>query len=45
MHGEMGGDTARTADPNWPKEHPIPYGVMLGNKRWDEEGGKEGCVE
>ena len=27
-HRELGGDTARTADPNWPKEYSIPYDVM-----------------
>ncbi|KAK4827635.1 hypothetical protein QYF61_019845 [Mycteria americana] len=26
---KLGGDTARTADPNWPKGYSIPYGVML----------------
>ncbi|KAK4829031.1 hypothetical protein QYF61_001806 [Mycteria americana] len=29
MHKELGGGTARTADPNWPKGYSIPYGVML----------------
>ena len=29
---ELGGDTARTADPNRPKEYPIPYGFTLSNK-------------
>ena len=28
-HGELGGDTARTADPNQPKRHSIPYDIML----------------
>lgn len=28
------GDTARTAEPNWPKGHSIPYGVMLSKKNW-----------
>ena len=26
---ELGGDTARTGDPNWPKEYSLPYDVML----------------
>ncbi|KAK4817730.1 hypothetical protein QYF61_026530 [Mycteria americana] len=29
VHKKLGGDTARTADPNWPKGYSIPYGVML----------------
>ena len=24
---ELGGDTARTADPSWPKEHSVPCSV------------------
>jgi len=26
---KLGADTARTADPNWPKGHSIPYDDML----------------
>jgi len=29
LHGKLGGDTARTADPNWPKGYPMPYDTML----------------
>jgi len=29
VHGKLGGDTARIADPNWPKGYGIPYYVML----------------
>ena len=28
-HKKLGGDTARTADTNWPKGYSIPYDVML----------------
>ncbi|KAK4824807.1 hypothetical protein QYF61_019475 [Mycteria americana] len=28
VHKKLGGGTARTADPNWPKGYSIPYGVM-----------------
>ncbi|KAK4823531.1 hypothetical protein QYF61_003040 [Mycteria americana] len=28
VHKKLGGDTARTADPNWPKGYSIPYGIM-----------------
>ncbi|KAK4830410.1 hypothetical protein QYF61_010941, partial [Mycteria americana] len=27
-HKKLGGGTARTVDPNWPKGYSIPYGVM-----------------
>ncbi|KAK4818351.1 hypothetical protein QYF61_011448 [Mycteria americana] len=29
MHKKLGGGTAGTADPNWPKGYSIPYGVTL----------------
>ncbi|KAK4816835.1 hypothetical protein QYF61_023899 [Mycteria americana] len=29
VHKKLGGGTARTADPNWPKGYSIPYDVML----------------
>jgi len=29
------GNTARTADPNWPKAYSLLYNVMLSNKKWD----------
>jgi len=32
VHKELAGDRTRTADPNWPKGHPAPYGIMLSNK-------------
>ncbi|KAK4828177.1 hypothetical protein QYF61_024426, partial [Mycteria americana] len=32
VHKKLGGDTARTADPNWPKGYSIPYDVMLNKK-------------
>ena len=28
-HKKLGGDTARTADPNWPKGYSIPWDVLL----------------
>ena len=28
-HKKLGGDTARTADPNYPKGYSIAWGVML----------------
>ena len=32
VHKKLGGDTAGTADPNWPKGYSIPYDVMLNIK-------------
>jgi len=32
VHGKLGGDTARSADPNWPKGHPTPYDITLNKK-------------
>lgn len=32
MHKSLGGDTTRTAVPNWSKEYAIAYGVILNNK-------------
>ncbi|KAK4832997.1 LOW QUALITY PROTEIN: hypothetical protein QYF61_027021 [Mycteria americana] len=29
VHKKLGGGTARTADPNWPKGYSIPYGITL----------------
>jgi len=29
VHRRLGGDTARTANPNGPKGYPMPYGVVL----------------
>ena len=28
-HRELGGDTARTADPSWPKVYSIPWDIIL----------------
>ena len=38
VHRKLGGDTAGTADPNWPKGYPIPYDIMLSNKTRGEVG-------
>jgi len=32
MCRKLGGDTARTADPNWPKGYSITHSIMLSNK-------------
>ena len=32
MGKQLGGDTAGTADPNQPTQHPVPYDVVLSNK-------------
>ena len=45
VHKKLGGDTARTADPNWPKGYSMPYGVMLSNINLGEEEGRGGCLE
>jgi len=37
LNKEQGRDTARTADPSWPKRWPIPYGVMLSNNSFAEK--------
>ena len=37
MNKEQGRDTARTADPSWPKSWPIPYGVMHSNNSFAEK--------
>ncbi|KAK4807227.1 hypothetical protein QYF61_024347, partial [Mycteria americana] len=34
VHKKLGGVTARTADPNWPKGYSIPYDVMLSIYTW-----------
>jgi len=41
VHKKLGGDTARTADPSWPKGCPTPFDVMLNIYRWGKknEGG------
>jgi len=40
VHNKLGGDTAGTADPNWPKGYSMPYDVMLSNKKLGEEKGR-----
>ena len=37
---QQGGDTARTADPNWQQGHFISCGIMLGKKNWGKVGGR-----
>lgn len=37
-HKKLGEDTARTADPKWPKGYPIPHGTVLSNKCWSKKG-------
>lgn len=32
LHGRMGGDTARTGDPNWPKGYSRTCDIMLSMK-------------
>lgn len=29
---ELGEDSTKTSDPDWPKGYPIPFGDMLNNK-------------
>ena len=41
MREKLAGDTARTADPNFPKGYSISYGIMLSNKNWY---GSRGCL-
>lgn len=36
------GDTSRTADPNWAKKYPTPYGVLLNIYEAGEQGGRGG---
>ncbi|KAK4829016.1 hypothetical protein QYF61_001791, partial [Mycteria americana] len=44
VHKKLGGGTARTADPNWPKGYSIPYGVMLGIETGGSwPGTSDGC--
>jgi len=33
VHKRLAGDRAGTTDTNSPKKYPIPYDVMLGDKR------------
>ena len=43
VHKKLWGDTAGTADPNWPKGYSIPYDfIMLSNKSWAKK--KEAMV-
>lgn len=36
----LGGDIAKSADPNWPKGYSIPYDVVLSNNSSEKWGGK-----
>lgn len=38
MHKKLGRDTARAADPNWPKGYYIPYDIIL-NTNWEQLAG------
>ncbi|KAK4831874.1 hypothetical protein QYF61_019886 [Mycteria americana] len=45
VHKKLGGGTARTADPNWPKGCSIPYGVMLSTETGGSwPGGSDRCL-
>jgi len=44
MHGRLGGDTARAADPSWPKGYTTPYGVILSNYCWRRRRRKRGDI-
>jgi len=39
VHKKLGGDTARTADPNCPKGYSIPYDIRLSSINLGEEQG------
>ena len=41
VHQKLGGGTARTTDPNWPKGDSLPYDIVLSVESWrkKEEGG------
>jgi len=39
VHKQLGGDTAGTADPNWPKGYPTPYNIVFSNKTGGVEAG------
>jgi len=40
---EAGRGHCQGSDPDWPKEDPIPYGVMLSHESWSIEGGRGKC--
>ena len=40
VHKKLGGDTAQTAEPSWPKWCSTPYTLMLSNKKLGEEEGR-----
>lgn len=40
VHRKLWEGTAGTADPNWPKEYPRPYGIMLSIYSWGKETGR-----
>ena len=37
VHKKLGGDTAGTTDPNWPKRYPAPYDIVLSSKSWGKK--------
>lgn len=41
VHKQVGGDSTRTADPNWQKGYPIPHGIRQNNKHG--ASGQVGC--
>lgn len=45
VHKKLGVDTARTADPDWPKRCSIPYNIKVSDKSWSKEEGRRGCSE
>ncbi|KAK4817679.1 hypothetical protein QYF61_024908 [Mycteria americana] len=45
VHKKLGGGTARTADPNWPKGYSIPYGIILSIETGGSWlGGSDRCL-
>lgn len=41
VHKELGRDTTMTADPNWPRGYPTPYGITLNNKKRGSQPGRD----
>lgn len=37
VNNRLGRDTAGTADPNWPKEYSILYGLLLNKKTGERQ--------
>ncbi|KAK4806181.1 hypothetical protein QYF61_001104 [Mycteria americana] len=45
VHKKLGGGTAKTIDPNWPKVYSMPYGVMLSIETGGSwRGGSSRCL-